>query len=206
MAMAVARPDALAGAVTHERALLDDCRQGDPQAFARLVALHERLVFNLAARLLDDLEEARDVSQEVFLQVFRTLGRFEGRSSLKTWIYRIAINQCRNRRRFWRRRRRDKSVSLEALAPGEAARLCCPGSAEQDYERGQRSAAVQQALQAVPFRQRAVLLLREIEGLTCEQTAETLGIPVGTVKSRLSRAREALRAALLASGGKGVAT
>jgi RNA polymerase sigma-70 factor (ECF subfamily) len=205
MAMAVARPDAFAAPVGHERALLDECRLGDPQAFARLVALHERLVFNLAARLLGDLEEARDVSQEVFLQVFRTLGRFEGRSSLKTWIYRIAVNQCRNRHRFWRRRRRDRSISLETLPPGDAARLCTPGSAEQDYDRGQRSLAVQRALRKVPFRQRAVLLLREIEGLTCEEAAETLGIPVGTVKSRLSRAREALRAALVAGQGKGSA-
>jgi RNA polymerase sigma-70 factor (ECF subfamily) len=203
MSMAVARPDAVSAPLGHERALLDDCRQGDAQAFARLVALHERLVFNLAARLLGDLEEARDVSQEVFLQVFRTLGRFEGRSSLKTWIYRIAVNQCHNRRRFWRRRRRDRSISLDALPLSDVARLAAPGTAERDYERSERARGVQRALESVPFRQRAVLVLREVEGLTCEQTAEALSIPVGTVKSRLSRAREALRAALLAAGEDG---
>jgi len=193
MSMAVARPDALAGPAPLERALLDECRQGDPQAFARLVALHERLVFNLAARLLGDLEEARDVSQEVFLQVFRTLGRFQGRSTFKTWIYRIAVNQCHNRRRWWRRRRRDQLVSLDILGPADEARLCTGRGPEQDYESAERSRDVQRALQALPFAQRTVLLLREVEGLTCEQVAQAVGVPVGTVKSRLSRARETLR-------------
>ncbi len=81
------------------------------------------MVFNLAARLLGDPEEARDVAQEVFLQVYRMLGRFEGRSSLKTWIYRIAVNQCHNRRRFWHRRRRDRE---EALDEGLAGRKRSP--------------------------------------------------------------------------------
>ena len=89
------------------------CREGDPTAFARLVAVHEAMVFNLAGRLLGDIEEARDVAQEVFLQVYRRLGRFEGRSSLKTWIYRIVVNQCHNRRRFWQRHGRDKEEELD---------------------------------------------------------------------------------------------
>lgn len=130
--MAVPHPDALAAPAPLERALLDGCRQGDPQAFARLVALHERLVFNLAARLLGDVEEARDVSQEVFLQVFRTLSRFQGRSSFKTWIYRIAVNQCHNRRRWWKRRRRGQLVSLEVLAPADEARLGSPRAPDQE--------------------------------------------------------------------------
>ena len=87
-----------------DQLLVERCRQGDPTAFARLVALHEGMVFNLAARLIGDAEEAKDVAQDVFLQVYRTLGRFEGRSSLKTWIYRIVVNQCHNRHRWWRRR------------------------------------------------------------------------------------------------------
>ena len=95
---------ALAGRGSAESALVEMCRRGDTQAFERLVGLHERMVYNLAARLLGDAEEARDLSQDVFLQVYRTLGRFEGRSSLRTWIFRIVVNQCRNRRRWWRRR------------------------------------------------------------------------------------------------------
>lgn len=193
MSMAVARPEALAGSAPPEGALLDGCRQGDPQAFARLVALHERLVFNLAARLLGDMEEARDVSQEVFLQVFRTLGRFQGRSSFKTWIYRIAVNQCHNRRRWWKRRRREQLVCLDLLAPSDEARLCSGPGPEQEYESTERARDVQRALEALPFAQRTVLLLREVEGLSCEQVSEAVGVPVGTVKSRLSRARETLR-------------
>ncbi|HWX23439.1 MAG TPA: sigma-70 family RNA polymerase sigma factor, partial [Vicinamibacteria bacterium] len=106
-----------------DQGLLDRCRQGDPQAFARLVALHEGMVLNLAMRLLGDLEEAKDISQDVFLQVYKMLGRFEGRSSLRTWIYRIVLNLCRNRRRFWRRHRRSQSCPLEDLAPRDEARL-----------------------------------------------------------------------------------
>jgi len=190
---------ALAGGTSVEGGLVEQCRRGDAQAFARLVALHEGMVFNLAARLLGDPEEARDVAQEVFLQVYRTLGRFEGRSSLKTWIYRIVVNQSHNRRRWWRRRRKDRSCPLDALTPSDEARLAeqAPGEGPHErLERRERARAVQTALLALSFEHRAVLLLREVEGLSCEEIAGTLSLPPGTVKSRLSRAREALRGAL----------
>src|SRR5512143_953294 len=103
-------------AAGQERALVDSCRSGDPVAFARLVQLHEGMVFSLSARLLGNPEEARDVAQEVFLQVYRQLGRFEGRSALRTWIYRITVNQCHNRRRFWHRRHRDREEGLEGVS------------------------------------------------------------------------------------------
>jgi RNA polymerase sigma-70 factor, ECF subfamily len=193
MAMAVARPESLGAPAGVEHALIEECRQGDPRAFARLVQVHERLVYGLAARLLGDSEEARDVSQEVFLQVFRTLDQFQGRSSLKTWIYRIAVNQCHNRRRWWQRRRRDRMVPLDVVTPAEEPRLDAECGPERQLQRGEQARALQRALGALPFRQRAVLLLREVEGLSCEQTAEALGLPVGTVKSRLSRARLALK-------------
>jgi RNA polymerase sigma-70 factor (ECF subfamily) len=192
--------EALAGPVSLERGLVEQCRRGDPHAFARLVALHEGMVFNLAARLLGETEEARDVAQEVFLQVFRTLGRFEGRSTLKTWIYRIVVNQCRNRQRWWRRRRKERSCPIDALTPADEARLAEAGTRmeapDERLERRERARAVQSALAQISFEHRAVLLLREVEGLSCEEIAGTLSLPEGTVKSRLSRAREALRRAL----------
>jgi RNA polymerase sigma-70 factor (ECF subfamily) len=192
--------EALAGAASFERGLLEQCRRGDAQAFARLVALHEGMVFNLAARLLGDPEEARDVAQEVFLQVYRTLGRFEGRSTLKTWIYRIVVNQCRNRQRWWRRRRKDRSCPIDALTPADEARLAEQGprteGPEERLERRERARAVQSALLGLSFEHRAVLLLREVEGLSGEEIAGALSLPEGTVKSRLSRARDALRCAL----------
>lgn len=186
----------LAGAVP-EAELVASCRSGDPEAFARLVRLHEGMVVNLAARLLGEVEEARDVAQEVFLQVYKMLGRFEGRSSLKTWIYRIAVNQCHNRRRFWRRRRRDREGPLDErlLAPVPPAGSR-PLSPFDEAVRAERARSVQAALLRLPFGHRSVLVLREVEGLTCAEVAGALGIPEGTVKSRLSRAREAMRRAL----------
>jgi RNA polymerase sigma-70 factor (ECF subfamily) len=179
-------------------ALVAACRSGDAHAFERLVAIHEGMVFNLAARLLGDLEEARDLSQEVFLQVYRQLVRFEGRSALRTWIYRIVVNQCRNRQRSWRRRARERSLPLEALAGSSRE----PRSAETSgpYEQArlrERAERLQEALERLSFEHRAVLLLREVESLSCEEVAGVLGLPEGTVKSRLARAREALRRELL---------
>jgi RNA polymerase sigma-70 factor (ECF subfamily) len=182
-----------------DRQLVALCRGGDHEAFAHLVALHEGMVFNLAARLLGDREEARDVAQDVFLRVYRRLGRFEGRSRLKTWIYRIVVNECHNRRRFWRRRRRDREEPLDertgsrgtGLARGDVA------SPFEEAVRRERARRVQAALLELTFEHRAVLVLREIEGLSCEEVAGALGVAEGTVKSRLFRAREALRRRLV---------
>jgi len=199
-------PDALAGGAALESGLVERCRRGDAHAFARLVALHEGMVFNLAARLLGDVEEARDASQDVFLQVYRTLGRFEGRSSLKTWIYRIVVNNCRNRQRWWRRRRKDRSLSLESMTPADEARAAAGDKrrlSPYDHVRlGERARRVQAALGRLSFDHRAILLLREVEGLSCEAIGGALGLPQGTVKSRLSRARESLRVALGGTPGE----
>jgi RNA polymerase sigma-70 factor (ECF subfamily) len=179
-----------------EALLVSRCQQGDPQAFARLVALHEGMVLDLSTRLLSDPEEAKDLAQEVFIQVYRMLGRFEGRSSLKTWIYRIVLNRCRNRLRFWRRRRRDRSSPIDELQPRQEAQLAARGQGEtplDSLERAETSARVQAALGRLSFDHRAILLLREADDLSCAQIASALGVREGTVKSRLARAREALR-------------
>ena len=196
-------------ATAPDRDLLASCRAGDPAAFARLVKLHEGMVFNLAARLLGDTEEARDVAQEVFLQVYRMLGRFEARSSLKTWIYRIAVNQCHNRRRFWHRRRRDREEALdEGLLRGEAieARQGAGASPFEEARLRERARRVQDALLRLSFEHRSVLVLREVEGLTCGEVAHAIGVPEGTVKSRLSRAREAMRLLLVGQVEEGRAS
>src|SRR3954470_15532984 len=98
---------------TREAALIERCVAGDDAACAALVAAHQRTVFGLALHLLGDRDEALDVSQEVFLRVFRTIASFRGQSALRTWIYRIVVNQARNRQRWWRRRRRSDQVSLD---------------------------------------------------------------------------------------------
>src|SRR5690348_17938849 len=98
---------------SQEAALIERCARGDEAACADLVAAHQRMVFTLSLHLLGDRDEALDLSQEVFLRVFRTLGSFRGQSALRTWIYRIVVNQARNRQRWWRRRRRSEQVSLD---------------------------------------------------------------------------------------------
>src|SRR2546428_5815958 len=97
-----------------ESALVLRCAAGDEAAFADLVADHQRMVLQLAINLLGDRDEALDLSQDVFLRVFRTIHRFRGQSALRTWIYRIAVNHARNRHRFWRPRRRADQVSFDA--------------------------------------------------------------------------------------------
>ena len=182
-----------------ERGLVDECRRGDAKPSRGWSPLHEGMVFNLAARLLGDPEEAQDLAQDVFLQVYRTLARFEGRSSLKTWIYRIVVNQCRNRQRWWRRRRRDQALpDRGADAVGErAARVRARRTVRRSSWRGASSARARAERAArLSFDHRAILLLREVEGLSCEEIAQALGVPEGTVKSRLARARDALRDAL----------
>jgi RNA polymerase sigma-70 factor (ECF subfamily) len=188
-----------------EAGLVERCRQGDARAFAQLVSMHERMVYSLAARLLGDCEEAKDLSQEVFLQVYRTIGRFEGRSSVKTWIYRIVVNQCHNRRRWWMRRKRDQARAIEDLTARDEAQLAASQSQSEkdpfgDLERRERARRVQDALAAISFDQRAILVLREVEGLSCEEIGQALSLPVGTVKSRLARGREALRQRLVDRG------
>ena len=195
--IALGSADAFAGTAAVERGLVEMCRRGDAEAFARLVSLHESMVYNLAARLLGDGEEARDLSQDVFLQVYRTLGRFEGRSTLKTWIYRIVVNQARNRHRFWRRRHRDEQVSLDQHVATHGDVLRGSGPAP-DRVLAQKELAeqLQQALERLPFEQRTAIVLREVDGLSYEEIAYSLNLAVGTVKSRLTRARQALRADL----------
>src|SRR6266508_1887171 len=97
-----------------EAALIERCAAGEPTACAELVAGHERMVYQLALHLLGDRDEALDLSQEVFFSVFRTIHKFRGQSALRTWIFRIVVNQARNRQRWWRRRHRAQQVSLDA--------------------------------------------------------------------------------------------
>jgi RNA polymerase sigma-70 factor (ECF subfamily) len=177
-----------------EAALVQRCAVGDEAACADLVAEHQRMVVQLAMNLLGDRDEALDLSQEVFLRVFRTIHRFRGQSSLRTWIYRIAVNQARNRHRFWRRRHRADQVSLDEHLAAHGDSLS-GGEATPDRVLAQKELAerLQHALDHLPFDQRTAIVLREVDGLSYEEIAYSLGVAVGTVKSRLTRARQALR-------------
>ena len=181
-----------------EAALIERCAAGDEAACADLVAEHQRMVFTLALHLLGDRDEALDLSQEVFLRVFRTISSFRGQSALRTWIYRIVVNQARNRQRWWRRRRRSDQVSLdehvESFGELEARSEVLPDRLLASKEAASK---IWQALDHLPFDQRTALILREVDGLRYEEIAFSLGVAVGTVKSRLTRARQAVRAELL---------
>ncbi len=183
---------------SREAALISRCAVGDEVACTELVAEHQRMVFHLALHLLGDHDEALDLSQEVFLNVFRTIGRFRGQSALRTWIYRIVINQARNRQRWWKRRHRSEQVSLEERLENNGYLPPASDTAEPDRMFGQKelAARIWGALGRLPFDQKTVVVLREIDGLSYDEIAFSLGVAVGTVKSRLTRAREALRTQL----------
>jgi RNA polymerase sigma-70 factor (ECF subfamily) len=183
---------------TSEAALIARCRTGEQAACETLVAEHQAMVFQLGCHLLGNREEAYDLSQEVFLRVFRTLDRFRADASLKTWIYRITINQASNRRRFWSRRNRMAQVSLDAHVEvhGEPTEPSDASSPHRILASKQLAEQLTLALDALPFDQRTVLILREVEGLAYDEIAQALDIAIGTVKSRLTRARQTLRARL----------
>jgi RNA polymerase sigma-70 factor (ECF subfamily) len=181
-----------------EAALIERCAAGDEFACAELVAEHERMVYQLALNLLGDRDEALDLSQEVFLRVFRVLHRFRGQSTLRTWIFRIVVNQARNRQRWWRRRHRGHQVSLDEHIQlfGEPPARRDAAAPDDALDRQEVAAQVWRAVDALPFDQRTAIVLREIDGLTYDEIAFSLGVTLGTVKARLTRARQALRSAL----------
>src|SRR3982750_2049338 len=181
-----------------EALLIQRCAARDEDACGELVSEHQRMVYQLSLNLLNDHNEALDLSQEVFLRVFRTIQNFRGQSSLRTWIYRIVINQARNRQRWWRRRHRSEQVSLDEHLQ-QCGELVAPEDMPPDRLLASKETAafIWQALERLPFDQRTALILREIDGLRYEEIAFSLNIAVGTVKSRLTRARQALREELL---------
>ena len=180
-----------------EASLIQRCATRDEDACGELVSEHQRMVYQLSLNLLNDHNEALDLSQEVFLRVFRTIHTFRGHSSLRTWIYRIVVNQARNRQRWWRRRHRAQQVSLDQHIQdhGELPETIHRGP---DRLVGQKQLAerIRVALDGLPFDQKTAIVLREIDGLSYDEIGFSLGIAVGTVKSRLARAREGLRAQL----------
>jgi RNA polymerase sigma-70 factor (ECF subfamily) len=188
-------------AASADWALVQQCAAGDESACTRLVTDHQRMVYQLGLQLLGDSQEALDLSQEVFLRVFRTLRQFRGQSTLRTWIYRIVVNQASNRLRWWRRRRKGQQVpiedfGIERIELAESRSFALPDRMLQQRETAGR---VWSALSQLPFDQRTAIVLREIHGLSYEEIADSLGIAVGTVKSRLARARGTLRSTLVQS-------
>ncbi len=182
-----------------ESALIERCLAGDDSAFDELVQRYQDMVFNLSYRLLGSYDESADMTQEVFLQVYRKLVSFRRDASLRTWIYRIVINRAKNRQRWWMRRFGEMTaISLDDAEANPTCDLIAleDGLAmapDKALERKEESQLLMRAIDGLPFSHRTILLLKEIEGLSYEEIGATLDLPLGTVKSRLARARKSLR-------------
>jgi RNA polymerase sigma-70 factor, ECF subfamily len=167
--------------------------------FDELFERYSSMVFGLVCHILGDREEALDVSQEVFLTIFRKMDSFRGESSLKTWIYCIAVNRAANRFRWWNRLRRRGTVSLEEHLAN------CPDrelfynlksdiqSPEDALLVQEEHAEIERLLLQLPLQQRIAVIMRDIEGLSYEEIAASMQISIGTVKSRIARGRETLK-------------
>lgn len=193
--VALATPSS--AALTADAQFIEDLKAGDPLAFDQLVNRYSGDIYALLTRLTEDLEEAKDLTQETFLRALRSVKGFRGDADIKTWLFRIAINESRNRRRWWTRRKKNFTVSLEAESEtlGLNERIAAPNSENPEMAaiNNERGAALMSALRELPENYREAVVLRDIEGLSYDEIAEALQTNVGTIKSRIARGRDELR-------------
>ena len=186
------------GKPAQDAALIRAFHEGDKAAFDKLVLNHKDRLFNLCYRLLGDYEEANDSAQETFIKVYRGLKTFRFESAFSTWLYRIAVNTCKNKLKSSTFRRKSKMVPLDNPVIANRSQ---PSREIQDeslspaiaLEKKERMRAIQKAIDALPPEQKQVVTLRDIEGFSYEEVAEITGFNLGTVKSRIARARQDLR-------------
>lgn len=185
-----------------ERLLLRRLQRGDARAFQELVRRHQDRVFSICLRMLGDASEAEDICQDVFLAVHRHLPRFRGDSRLSTWIFRVTRNHCLNRLKYLERRGSDGDAALDRLDAGalSSALVTAPEGPERALLAAEQRRLVHEALLRLSAEHRLLVVLRDIEGLAYEDIARVTALPVGTVKSRLHRARAALAGQLEADG------
>lgn len=187
--------------MSSEKALVQKAKAGDRDAFAALVSAYEGKIYNLALRYLGNREDAMDASQEVFLRVFRFLPGFQEESGFSTWIYRIGVNVCKD---MLAKRAKRGELSLELPDEEEDYRTTEVADSRYDpeaiVEQADLRESLAEAIGQLPQQQREMIVLRDIQGLSYEEIGQVLSLESGTVKSRLSRARENLRKKLLQSG------
>lgn len=169
----------------------------DERAFNDLVHLYERRVFAVVFRMLGSREEAEDLAQEVFVQIFKSIDGFRGDSKLSTWIYRVSINMCRNRAKYLRVRRRDQERSVDDWGEpigGDGAALAARSPTPDELVSGREiEAIVRREIAQIDDTFRECLILRDVEGLGYDEIGEITGLAAGTVKSRIFRARAQLK-------------
>ena len=174
---------------------------GDQEAFERLVEENQNKVYSLALRLVGDREEAADLAQEAFLKAWQGLRSFQGESSFATWLYRLTTNVCIDHlRRQKRRQGVEAAVSLDDEDSGWAEPADWDQDPQRKLEQSERGRALARALEQLPDHQRRPLVLREISGLSYQEIGQALDLDLGTVKSRIARARLALRKILSSDG------
>ncbi len=184
--------------------LTAELQAGSEEAFSQLIAQYQAPVYSLVSRILKDPSDAPDITQDVFIKVFRGIRNFHGDSSLKTWIYRIALHEASNQRRWWSRHRgREITIDAQPEAGDERGGvrlkdMLVDGQAS-PFEmavHGELRARVELELRQLPEQFRTVVVLRDLEGMSYDEIAEILGTQLGTVKSRLVRGRALLRVRL----------
>ncbi len=188
---------------TAEAKFIEKLKDGDADAFDQLVVQYSSDVFGLLVRLTGNTEEAADLTQETFLSVLNAIKGFRGDACIRTWLFRIAINHSRNRFRWWKRRKRDQTISLEATLGQTDIRVYETIAArgpdpEENAIARERERALLNALSGLPVIFREAIVLCDIEGLSYEEVSSAVGIGLGTVKSRIARGREELRRKLKA--------
>ena len=180
--------------------LLDGLRSGDEQAYEALIERFQNPVYSLVFRLMADPSDAGDVVQEVFLKVFRSVGSFRGQSSLKTWIYRIAVNEANNHRRWFSRKKCHEIGLDEDQGDGHTFDQILPDHSPTPFEitlDRETQECIEAALQELKPVFRQAVVLRDIEGLAYDEIADILQVSLGTVKSRILRGRDLLKGSLL---------
>jgi RNA polymerase sigma-70 factor (ECF subfamily) len=183
-------------AALEDHRLISGLQAGEESAYERLIARFQTPVYNLAWRLLSDPADASDVVQEVFLKVFRNIEHFRGDSTLRTWVYRIAVNESHNRRRWLFRHRRGETGIDESFDDNESREKPLMDSGETPFDFTMNREAqilLEEGLAAINPVFRAAVVLREIEDMSYDEIADILEVSIGTVKSRIMRGREALR-------------
>ena len=168
-------------------------------AYDELVRSYSATIYHVAYRMLGDPSDASDVVQEIFIKIFRNIKGFKGEAALKTWIFRIALSEILNRLRWWKRRHKYATVSLDEKANGNRTAIVphAGPTPEQVLQSKEREAAIQHALRRLSHEHRSIIVLRDIEGFSYNEIADVLGVSIGTVKSRLARARTDLKNSLM---------
>ena len=184
-----------------EKDLIQKAKSGDQDAFGQLVLAHQNKVYTICVHMVTDREEAADLAQEAFLKAWRSLSTFQGESSFATWMHRLTTNVCLD---YLRKQTRRQNISTAVSLDDEDSGWTEPADHSQDpqlqLEREERKRALARALGELPEHHRQTLIMREVSGMSYQEIADAMGADLGTIKSRIARARERLRKILLRDG------